>query len=103
MAAGTGMFAYVARFGLGSGPSNLICTILYLTLMAMAHTRGLGTRLNVLFDNTSGDNKSNEVVAFIAWLVLTDVFQDASFYCMLKEHTYTHLDQSFNTMISQLM
>eukprot|EP00965_Chrysotila_dentata_P169876 5607359-Pleurochrysis_carterae.AAC.1 len=69
------MLAYVSRFGLGSGP-NLTCTTLHLALIATARTRGLGTRHNVLFDNTSGDNKNAEVVASIAWLVLTDVFQD---------------------------
>eukprot|EP00965_Chrysotila_dentata_P144896 4785092-Pleurochrysis_carterae.AAC.1 len=82
-----GMLAYVSRFGLGSGP-NITCTTLYLTLIATARTRGLGTRLNVLFYNASGDNKNAEVVAFIAWLVLTDEFQDASFsVCSRGTHT----------------
>eukprot|EP00965_Chrysotila_dentata_P102619 3387882-Pleurochrysis_carterae.AAC.1 len=45
MSAGMGMLAYVLRFGLGSGP-NSTCTTLYLTLIATARTRGLGTRLN---------------------------------------------------------
>lgn len=102
IAEGFGMMAYVTRFGLGSGP-NLTCTTLYLTLLLVAEKRGLGERLNILFDNTSGDNKNNEVIAFIAWLVLIDVFHEASFFCMLKGHTFTILDQSFNTVISQLL
>eukprot|EP00965_Chrysotila_dentata_P219560 6191214-Pleurochrysis_carterae.AAC.1 len=102
MATGVGMLAYITRCGLGSGP-NLTCTTLYLTLLVVAHERGLGKRLNVLFDNTCGDNKNNVVIIFIAWLVYTDVFREASFFCMLKGHTFTILDQSFNTMISQLM
>jgi hypothetical protein len=43
------------------------------------------------------------MVAFIGWLVLRDYFDDASFFCQLKGHTFTVLDQSFNTMICQLL
>ena len=32
-----------------------------------------------------------------------DYFEDASFFCQLKGHTFTVLDQSFNTLISQLL
>eukprot|EP00965_Chrysotila_dentata_P052094 1728650-Pleurochrysis_carterae.AAC.1 len=58
MAAGIGMLVYVTRVELGSGP-NLTCTTLYLTLLVLAKERGLGQRLNILFDNTVGDNKNN--------------------------------------------
>eukprot|EP00965_Chrysotila_dentata_P238174 6202341-Pleurochrysis_carterae.AAC.1 len=102
MAAGAGMLLYVTRKGLGAG-ANLTCTTLYLSLLLVAEQRGLGQRLNILFDNTSGDNKNNGVIDFIAYLVAIDVFQEASFFCMVKGHTFTELDQSFNTMISQLM
>eukprot|EP00965_Chrysotila_dentata_P059116 1962209-Pleurochrysis_carterae.AAC.2 len=102
MTKGVGMITYVTRAGLGSGP-NLTCTTLYLALLVVARERGLGKRLNVLFRNTCGDNKNNGVIVFIAWLVHIDVFREASFFCMLKGHTFTNLDQSFNTMISQLI
>ena len=104
MVAGWGMMVYLARAGLGSGP-NLSLTLLYLTLMTMTpgELNSLGTRYNLLMDNTGGDNKNAEMIVFIAWLVLTDTFEDGSFFCMLKGHTFTILDQSFNTMISQLL
>ena len=97
------MLAFVTRAGLGSGP-NLTCTVLYLTLLAMddSPTTTLGDRFNALMDNTSGDNKNNETVEFIAWLVDEDNFADASFFCQMKGHTFTIIDQSFNTMISQM-
>ena len=54
-------------------------------------------------DNTAGDNKNAEMVIFLGWLVQHDFFQDASFFCQLKGHTFTVLDQSFDTLISQLL
>ena len=48
------------------------------------------------------ENKCNEVIFFLAWLVANDYFDEAGFFCMLKGHTYTGLDQSFNTMIMHL-
>ena len=104
MTAGLGMLCYVARAGLGGGP-NLSLTLLYLSLLHVADSRGgkLGSRYNLLMDNTWGDNKNAEMVAFIGWLVLCDYFEDASFFCQLKGHTFTVLDQSFNTMTCQLL
>lgn len=34
--------------------------------------------------------------------MVADIFEEATFFCMLKGHTYTGLDQSFNTMMSHL-
>ena len=103
MIAGFGMVTYLARAGLGSG-ANLSCTLMYLSLMKLAKSsRGLGSRYNLLMDNTSGDNKNAEMIIFLAWLVHNGVFKDASFFCQLKGHTFTVLDQSFNTLISQLL
>ena len=53
-------------------------------------------------DNTGADNKNWEMVAFMGWLVYMDFFRDASFFCMLKGHTFTILDQSFNTLITKM-
>ena len=103
LVAGWGMLAFVARAGLGSGP-NLSLTLLYLTLHVVQESgRDLGKRFSLLMDNTAADNKCALMVCFIGWLVLMDHFEDASFFCMLKGHTFTVLDQSFNTMISQLL
>eukprot|EP00965_Chrysotila_dentata_P165395 5461961-Pleurochrysis_carterae.AAC.1 len=33
------------------------------------------------------------MVAFLAWLVREDVFVEAAFFCMMKGHTFTVLDQ----------
>ena len=43
------------------------------------------------------------MILFLGWLVLKDHFEDAGFFCQLKGHTFTVLDQSFNTLISQLL
>ena len=43
------------------------------------------------------------MLLFIGFLVHMDYFDDASFFCQLKGHTFTILDQSFNTLISELL
>lgn len=57
----------------------------------------------LLLDNTNSENKCNEMIFFVAWLVANDVFEEGAFFCMMVGHTYTELDRSFNTMISRLM
>ena len=103
MVAGLGMLAFATRAGLGSG-SNLSCTALYLSLLLMvAEGRVLGNKFHLLVDGTAADNKNNELIFFLAWLVATDVFDEASFFCMIVGHTFTRLDQSFRTLILKLL
>ena len=103
MMAGIGMLAFVSRDGLGSGP-NLSCTVLYLGLLYLVGKgRKLGRSLNILLDNTAADNKNNEMIVFLAWLVAMDYFVECSFFCMMVGHTYSRIDQSFRTLITRLM
>lgn len=100
--AGCGMRGYLARAALGGGP-NLSLTVLYLGLISMVEAgRPLGTTFNVLLDNTAEANKNNEMIFFLAWLVAMDYFEEASFFCMLKGHTYSRIDQSFRALIGQI-
>ena len=97
------MLAFVTREGLGSGP-NLSCTVLYLGLVHVVSKAGaIAAKVNVLLDNTAADNKNNEMIFFLAWLVAMDVTDEASFFCMLKGHTYSRIDQTFRTLIGQLI
>ena len=132
MMGGIGMLCFVTHCRLGGGPNlsctSLFLTLLY--MVKNGHT--LGSRLQVLLDNTCAgtsahlrrnispcratlhtsraelcccafaENKCNEVIFFCSWLVLHDTFNEAGFFCMLKAHTYTGLDQSFNTMMMHL-
>ena len=98
-----GMRVYAAREALGSG-SNLSLTVLYLGLLllvASGHT--LGRMFHVLLDNTSADNKNNEMIFFLAWLVMEGAFEETCAFMMIKGHTYSRIDQSFRTMIVQMM
>ena len=102
MIASVGMLCFVAHARLDGG-ANFTCTSVYLTLLFMvANGHELGSRCQLLLDNTAAGNKCNEVIFFLGWLVAMDYFQDAGFFCMLVGHTYTGLDQSFNTMIMHL-
>ena len=103
MIAGLGMMVFVSRDGLGAG-GNLSCTVLYRALMAcVQHGRPLGKRFHLLLDNTYSDNKCNAVIWFLAWLVAEDIFLEASFFCMMVGHTYSRIDQSFRTLIRNLL
>ena len=103
MVAGVGMLTFVSRDGLGSGP-NLSCTVLYLGLLYLiGQGRQPGRSLNILLDNTAADNKNNEMIYFLAWLVAKDYFVESSFFCMMVGHTYSRIDQSFRTLIVKLM
>ena len=75
--AGAGMFAFVARAALGGG-SNLVGTALLLTLGSL-NARGitLGSRLQLILDNTTGENKCNAIIGLLAWLVHWNYFQVA--------------------------
>eukprot|EP00965_Chrysotila_dentata_P023174 768301-Pleurochrysis_carterae.AAC.6 len=42
------------------------------------------------------------MIAFLAWLVHMDVLVEASFFCMIKGHEYSWLDQSFSALIKGL-
>ena len=75
-----GMYSFMSRHGLGSGP-NLSCTCLYLTLLSIVRSqRALGAHIHILLDNTTGDNKNNEVLFFLAWLVETNVCEEVCCY-----------------------
>ena len=103
--AGAGMYACVARAALGgpSGP-NLVLTVLMLTLVGMMESGiVLGSFLQLILDNTAGENKCNAVIVTLAWLVYYDVFQESGFFCMLVGHTNIELDQSFNTMTTSML
>ena len=103
MISGAGILAYVTRDGLGSG-GDLSCTVLYLGLLSMvAAGRRIGARFNVLLDNTPADNKNNEVITFLAWLVHMNYVTEASFFCMMVDHTYSRIDQSFSALITHLL
>ena len=99
---GHASYSYLVRQGLGAG-SNLAITCLYLSLLEMvAAGRPIGAHLVVLLDNTAAENKNQYMLYFLAWLVQRGVCDEASIFSMLVGHTYTDLDQSFNTLISQL-
>lgn len=89
MIAGLGMLCFMAHQRLGGG-ANLSVTCLYLALLYMVDSgRELGTRFVALLDNTAAENKNNEMIFFVAWLVAIDAFEEASFFCMMVGHTYT--------------
>lgn len=63
------MLCFLCHERLGGG-ANLSVTCLYLTLLHMVqHELPVGRSLMVLLDNTTAENKCNEMMFFISWLV----------------------------------
>lgn len=63
------MLCFLAHQRLGGG-GNLSLTCLYLSLLYMVkHNNGLGVQCTILLDNTCAENKNNDMIFFIAWLV----------------------------------
>ena len=95
-----GLTLYVLRAAIITGP-NLVCTLVYLTLMAHATSRfALGVSLVLLLDNTTGENKTELLVGFCGWLVEHRIFIDATLFFLPKGHTYSLLDQSFSALMN---
>lgn len=74
----------------------------YMIPCTVEHGFSLSNKFFTILDNTNAENKCNEMIFYLAWLVSQDVFEEASFFCMMVGHTYTDLDQSFNTMMMHL-
>ena len=100
MDAGLGMRIFIAHESVGGGP-NLVATVLYLSLLAHAASgRPLGRKLFLQLDNTCGENKCQAILAVVGWLVQVFSFDEAFINCCPVGHTFTILDESFNTLIS---
>lgn len=50
-----------------------------------------------------GEVRNNVVIFFLAWLVAMDYFEESSFFCTIKGHTYSRIDQSYRALIGQLL
>ena len=100
MSYGMGMAAYVIHDSCGGGGA-VTCTVLILILLCHARsTRPLGDMLHVQLDNTAAENKNEEVMATVAWLVFHRKFRRARVFFMQKGDTKTVLDQSFGTLMT---
>ena len=100
MDAGLGTRIFIAHESVGGGP-NLVATVLYLSLLAHAASgRPLGKTLVLQLDNTCGENKCQAILAVVGWLVQVFSFEQAMINCCPVGHTFTILDESFNTLIS---
>ena len=99
MDASVGMRVFVAHESVKAGP-NLVATVLYLTLLGHVKLGSpLGQNLLLQLDNTCGENKCLCILATVAWLVQSCSFDEALINCMPVGHTFTILDQSYNTLI----
>lgn len=101
--AGVGMLVYVARAALGGGP-NLVCTVLYLSLMMHVQLgRPLGHRLHLQLDNTTAENKNRTLIGGVGLLVAWGVFHEAVIFFLPVGHTYNELDAAFGPLITSML
>ena len=57
-----------------------------------------GGELNVVFDNCSGQNKNNKVLALVPFLIEMGYFKRASFIFLVVGHTKNAADRRFNVL-----
>jgi hypothetical protein len=59
----------------------------------------VGSELNVIFDNCSGQNKNNTVLQLPAWLMVMGYFKEIHFIFLVGGHTKNVADCLFNLLM----
>jgi hypothetical protein len=74
-------------------------TLIHRILCAVLRKEGRLPRVLVLhMDNTCKENKNNEMVKYLAFLVFHDVFDEVRIVFLLVGHTHTIIDQRFSVI-----
>jgi hypothetical protein len=58
----------------------------------------VGGELNIIFDNSSGQNKNNTVLKLMAWLMAMGYFKEIHFIFLVVGHTKNAADHLFNSL-----
>jgi hypothetical protein len=82
---------------------NLLWTVLWLTITAQAKAYGyLPSELHLQLDNTSSENKNDEMRGMCAWLVATFKFRRVRVFFLLVGHTHVIIDQIFGVITTHI-
>jgi hypothetical protein len=68
--------------GIGKKGANNVALLIMKTLqkLKLLHKDSVGSELNIIFDNCSGQNKYNTVLKLLAWLMAMGYFKEMHFF-----------------------
>ena len=94
------LHCHVYHEGVGKKGANNVSSLIIKTLRDLNLLRNdeVGSELNIIFDNCSGQNKNNTVIKLAVWLSELGYFQKISFIFLVVGHTKNAADRLFNSM-----
>jgi hypothetical protein len=94
------MYCHVYHEGVGSKGGNNVCSLIHKTLEMKNLLRldNPGLELNIVFDNCSGQNKSNTVIKYLLRLSEMGYFCKVNFVFLIVGHTKNSADRLFNAL-----
>ena len=85
----------VGKIGVNNVASLIMKTLQKLNLLQEDCT---DSKLNIIFDNCSGQNKNNMVLKLAAWLKQMGYFHTVNFVFLIVGHTANAADHLFNSL-----
>jgi hypothetical protein len=99
---GYGFIPYLSHESLHHGP-NLVWTVIWLSICRLKkHYGGYPDLLFLLLDNTTGENKTEVMLAFASWLVGTKRVKQVRVFFLYVGHTHIIIDQIFGVITVNL-
>jgi len=94
------LHAHVYHRGQGQKGGNNVASLIIKTLTneGIMKEGEIGGELNIIFDNCSGQNKNNTVIALVAYLVELKYFKEVNFIFLVVGHTKNAADRLFNAL-----
>ena len=94
------MYCHVYHEGVGKNGRTNVASLIVKTLREMKLLRDneVGGEFNVIFDNCSGQNKTNTVLKLVMWLKEMRYFKRVSFVFLIVGHTKNACDCLFNSL-----
>ncbi len=83
------MHTHVYHEGVARKGANNVCSLILKTMKmnGMIHERLCGAKLNIVFDNCSGQNKNNTVLKLVPYLVEMGYLKKVNFIFLVVGHT----------------
>jgi len=94
------MHCHVYHEGVGKKGGTNVASLIVKTLheMKLLQDNEVGGKLNIIFDNCSGQNKNNTVWKLVMWLKEMRYFKRVSFVFLIVGHTKNACDRLFNSL-----
>jgi hypothetical protein len=94
------LHCHVYPKGIGKKSANNVASLIMNTLqkLNLLHEDSVGSELNIIFDNCSGQNKNNTVLKLPTWLMAMGYFKEIHFIFLVVGHTKNAADLLFNLL-----